>query len=222
VRKLLGLLVASALYGFSIGAGHSLNFAARNLVKFPVMILTTGTVCAFAYYAFARFISRRLLFKDVQMLSLRVFHGIALLLASLSPVTLFIAMTMEQPDLESLREYPFFLGLNVVFIALCGCVVLVRQGWILLREYGLGLEKAVLILIVWLSLSLFVGGQCAWYLRPFCGISTIKAEQLPFLLGTTPDFRGDTNFYEAVYHILFPPPLDEDYFKEGDYTEELR
>lgn len=26
-------------------------------------------------------------------------------------------------------------------------------------------------------------------------------------LGTTPDFRGATSFYEAVYHLLDPPAV---------------
>ena len=215
VRLLLGTLVASAIYGFSIGSAHSLTYASWNLVKFPLMIIITGSVCSVSYYVFSRFVSKELLFKDVQMMSLRAYHGISILLASLSPVSFFLARTLKQPDETSLNEYPFFLGLNVVLIAISGSVALSRQAWDLLQRHGLQLRRSILTVLLWLSLSLFVGGQCAWYLRPFFGISTIKADESPFILGTTPDFRGDTNFYAAVYHIVFPPPLEADYFRRG-------
>ena len=35
----------------------------------------------------------------------------------------------------------------------------------------------------------------------------------PFIEGTNPDYRGATSFYEAVYHIIDPPPLPEGYFR---------
>ena len=57
----------------------------------------------------------------------------------------------------------------------------------------------------------FAGGQCAWYLRPFFGPSTIR--DIPFIEGSAPDYRGATSFYEAVYHLIHPPPpLPEGYF----------
>jgi hypothetical protein len=37
-------------------------------------------------------------------------------------------------------------------------------------------------------------------MRPFCGV--VGA---PFMLGSQPDFRGATSFYEAVYHVFVPP-----------------
>jgi hypothetical protein len=47
-----------------------------------------------------------------------------------------------------------------------------------------------------------VGSQWSWYLRPFCGVATVNA---PFMLGAEPDFRGATNFYQAVYQIFAAP-----------------
>jgi hypothetical protein len=45
--------------------------------------------------------------------------------------------------------------------------------------------------------------------------SSIPYWRLPFIMGARPDFRGDTNFCEAVYHILDPPPLEAEYYREG-------
>ena len=210
-RILFGIVLGSAAYGFAIGSLHSLRLATWNLVKFPLLIFLTSLICAIAYYVFCQFITKRLSFGDVLSLSLRTYRDIAVLLASLSPVAFFLARTVVQPDEQSLNEYPFFLGLNVFFIALCGVVVLVRRALELLRKYELDLRRSVQIILAWLAISLFAGGQCAWYLRPFFGPSTIR--DIPFIEGSAPDYRGATSFYEAVYHIAAPPPLPEDYYR---------
>jgi len=213
LRTLATLVGAAAVYGFAVGSVHSGTYALRNLAKFPLLILATGGLCAVSYYLFSQFFTRRLAWSDVQRLAFRTFRDTALLLASLGPVFLFLAHTIDQPDETSLNEYPLFLALNVAAIALCGCLALVHQALALVRRYGLGIRRSVLITVTWLALSLFVGGQCAWYLRPFCGISTIPADDVPFCMGTSPHVSGARSFYEAVYHILKPPPLRRGYWR---------
>ena len=204
-RVLLSLTLSSALYGFTIGSGHSWLYASRNLIKFPLLILTTGAVCALAYFVLARFLAPKLTFRDVQQLVVLLFRDTSVMLAGLSPVSFFLAMTMVQPFGDDLGEYPFFQGFNVVLIAICGSIALVRQAKVLLFDYGLGRQASASIIIGWLALSLFTGGQGAWYMRPFFGISSISQTDPPFFLGTTPDFRGARSFYEAVYNLVVPP-----------------
>jgi hypothetical protein len=67
----------------------------------------------------------------------------------------------------------------------------------------------------WLALSLFVGGQAAWFLRPFFGVASIAGKETRFFLGAAPDYNGSTNFYEAVYHLIIPAPLARDYYLRG-------
>ena len=205
-RVLVSLTLSSALYGFTIGSGHSLLYASRNLVKFPLLILSTGAICALAYFVLARFLAPKLTFRDVQRLVILLFRDTSVMLASLAPVSYFLAMTMEQPSGDDLGEYPFFQGISVVFIAICGSIALVRQAKMLLRDHGLGRQVSTAIIIGWLALSLFTGGQGAWYMRPFFGISSLGQTSPPFFLGTTPDFRGARSFYEAVYNLVVPPP----------------
>lgn len=211
-RVLLALIAASAIYGFSIGAVHSLLFALRNLLKFPALLLTTAAVCALAYWVVARAITPRLEFCDVQRLGLETFRDLSVLLASLAPACIFLACTVEQPDEMGLNEYPLFLGLNVLFVAVAGTCALIRQARRILSRKGVSLRRSVVITIAWLLLSLLVGSQCAWFLRPFCGVSSLQ-EQTPFILGTEPDFRGATSFFQAVYQIFDPPPLPDDYYR---------
>jgi hypothetical protein len=202
LRDLIVMVAASAIYGFAAGSVHSLLFACRNLVKFPLLILVTTGVCALAYYLFARFASTPLTFAEVQAAVLRIFRNFSVLLASLAPVVYFLARVLEQPSTErELGEYPLFLGLNVLLIAVCGCAAVVRQAGVLLRGHGVSPRKAWTLIAAWLVLSLIVGAQWAWYLRPFFGVSAL-AEHTPFCLGTAPDFRGAASFYEAVYDIF--------------------
>jgi len=107
------------------------------------------------------------------------------------------------------------LGLNVFFIAVCGALALVRQGRMLLYKREVTSRRSLMLIFAWMLLSLLVGGQWAWTLRPFFGLHTVSAAQTPFCLGGLSDFRGATNFYEAVYHLISPPQLPTDWYLHG-------
>ena len=69
------------------------------------------------------------------------------------------------------------------------------------------LSRRLTLVAGWLALSLLVGGQAAWTLRPFFGVRSIPGAETRFFLGSSPDYRGSTNFYEAVYDVVTAPPL---------------
>ena len=204
-RSLLTLIASSAVYGFAIGSVHSTTYALHNLLKFPLLLIVTSLICAPAYFVCARFLSPRLPFSDVGLLIRQMMCDASVLLASLAVVSLFLAHTIERPTAKGLGEYPLFLGLNVAFIAVSGSLALARRGGALLRRRELERWRAVSILAAWLALTLGVGAQWAWYLRPFFGVASISAEEVPFCLGTEPDFRGARSFYEALYQVVSPP-----------------
>ena len=215
-RDVATLLLASALYGVSIGCVHSVRFGLHNLLKFPLLFLITGAACAVAYFLFACLIGGfRFRFVDVQRLAMRLYRDAALLLAALAPANWFLARTLVPPDGVSLHEYPMFLGLNVCFIAIAGALALVRQVRALARYHPWPLSRRLTLVSGWLALSLLVGGQAAWTLRPFFGVRSIPADQTRFFLGSSPDYRGATNFYEAVRDVITRPPLASDYVLRG-------
>lgn len=215
-RDIATLLGASALYGFSIGCVHSARFGLHNVLKFPLLFLVTGAICAVAYFLFARLIGgARFAFVDVQRLAMRLYRDAALLLAALAPANWFLARTIVAPDATSLREYPLFLGLNVGFIAVAGTLALVRQVRALARYHPWPLSRRLITAGGWLALSLMVGGQAAWTLRPFFGVRSISGDETRFFLGSSPDYSGATNFYEAVWHVVRPPRLAADYTLHG-------
>ena len=95
--------------------------------------------------------------------------------------------------------------MNVLFIAACGSIALIRQARALLDTHGLMRRTSLMLVAGWLALSLFTGAQCAWYMRPFFGISYMGRGATVFFSGTRPDFRGARSFYEAVYNLVSPP-----------------
>jgi len=139
-------------------------------------------------------------------------RDMSVLLAALAPVCLFLALTLNGVSAAGLRDYPMFLGLNVTFIAASGGLALVRQARSLLRRHPLGLRRTLLVVAGWLCISLLVGGQWAWYLRPFFGVGR---QETPFCLGSVSDYCGATNFYEAVYHLVDAPPLPARFLHRG-------
>jgi hypothetical protein len=188
-----------------VGCVHSLEFGVHNLIKFPLLLLVPASVCALAYHLVASFAGVRLRFAEVQDLSFSLFRDAAVMLASLSPVGLFLSSTFHRPSARGLGEYPLVLGFHMLLIAICGSTALWRQSQRLIEKAGVPKRKGNLVVAGWLALSLLVGSQAAWFFRPFFGVATISSEATPFFLGANPDFRGATNFYEAVWQIFAPP-----------------
>lgn len=205
MKSLAVMIGCAALYGLSVGCVHSLEFGLHNLIKFPLLLLVTASSCSVAYHLVANFAGATLRFGEVQQLTFALFRDASVLLASLSPVGLFLSLSIERPSARGLGEYPMFLGFNVLLIAICGVTALWRQTRGLMAKASLTRARGSAVVLSWLVLSLFVGSQAAWFFRPFFGVATIRSEDTPFFLGSHPDFRGATNFYEAVWQIFSPP-----------------
>ncbi|MCA8976875.1 MAG: hypothetical protein KDC98_19285 [Planctomycetes bacterium] len=204
-RSLATLVACSAVYGFSIGVANSWLYSWRNVVKFPLLILTTALICALSYFVLARFLGTELRFVTVQRLVLAIFRDVSLLLASLTPVVLYLGQTMQRPVGRDLGDYPMFQGCNVFAIALCGCLAVHAQARRLGAERGIVGRRRLLLVGGWMLVSLLVGGQVCWYMRPFFGIGGPDSAPPPFFAGTRPDFQGARSFYEAVYNLVAPP-----------------
>lgn len=203
-------LAGACAYGFAIGAGKNLTYAWRSSLKFPLLLVGTALLCGLACFVFARFCGAPLPFLAVQRASFALHRTTAVLLGSLSPVVLFLGRTMAAPDARSLGGYPLFVGLNMLFIAAAGVVALRVQTHGLLRDHRLPRRQALLVVGSWLLLSLLVGGQLAFWLRPFFGIASLAGDP-PFLLGSEPTVTGAGNFYEVVWQFVSGAD-------PGDYT----
>lgn len=200
-RDLLAIACGGGLYGFAIGCGKSLLYGWRSLLKVPLLLLGTALLCALACHVVARFLGIALPFVAVQRVWVQTFRTTALLLASLAPVSLFLGQTMHRPDADGLHGYPAFLGVNMLFTAIAGALALGLQTRLLLQVHGVPLRRARACVAAWLALALLVGGQLAFWLRPFFGIASLTGEP-PFLLGDEPTVTGARNVYEVVWQIV--------------------
>ncbi|MBE7379928.1 MAG: actin-binding WH2 domain-containing protein [Leptolyngbya sp. SIO1E4] len=190
--KILSLIIASslffAIYGAIIGASNGWQQMLVSIVKLPALYQLTLLICLPTLYFFDILFGSKADFKQYTVLSLTTVSVISVLLFSFAPITLFF--------LISIRDYHFFLLLNVAIFSLTGFVgvKLFYNGMKTVMEFG---EKTPQIrtqlLLFWLVLYGLVGSQLGWTLRPFFG-----APGQPFQL-----FRNiEGNFYAQVIRSL--------------------
>ena len=196
-----------AAYGATLGLAHSPLYAARNLVKLPLLILVTGSLCSLVYGLSARAVLGGSGRSLASRLVLTLFHDLGLLLFSLAPANALFAWSLLRVRAEPLGESAKFLAWNLGFVALAGSLALVLRGFAELRRRGAGRRASVALLGTWLFVTGAVGGQCAFLLRPFFGVPATRDQVPPFALGTRPDVRGAKNFFEMVVLSVENPPL---------------
>lgn len=202
-RLLGGVILFSAGYGFSMGLIHGPTLAAFNAVKFPLYILVTTGVSSLGYWIFSLFLGVRLGFWQAQEFALGVYRDLALLLCSLAPAAAILALVFIRANCNSMNMYPWMVQTHVLMIAACGVIAMINRGRKLVSERGLKKRMGVALLALWMLFSLLVGSRAAWYLRPWFGITAIP-EPVPFVLGTRPDFRGNTSFWQALEYSAGP------------------
>ncbi len=169
--KIASLLVASsaflAVYGAIVGAYSSALQMLSSAVKLPALYLLTMLICLPTLYFFDILFGSKLNFKQYLTMALTSVAVISVLLFSFAPVVLFF--------LISVKDYLFFLLLNVLIMAVTGAVGV--------RLFYKGMQDIVLIdfetvqpssrrslLKGWVILYGLVGSQLGWTLRPFLGV----------------------------------------------------
>ena len=190
--KIVALIVASslffAIYGAIVGASSGWQQMLLSTVKLPALYLLTLLICLPTLYFFDILFGSQANFKQYTALSLTTVSVISVLLFSFAPVTLFF--------LISIRDYHFFLLLNVAIFSLTGFigVQLFYRGVKSVMQFD---EKTPQtrqrLLLFWLVLYGLVGSQLGWTLRPFFG-----APGEPFQL-----FRPiESNFYVQIIRSI--------------------
>lgn len=197
--KISALMISSfcffAIYGAIIGSFHSPLQALSSAIKLPTLYLITLLVCLPTLYIFnVLFGSKQSIAQHFTYL-LTAVSVIAILLCGFAPVTLFFLITIN----NSLKDYSFFLLLNVSIFALTGVVGVSFLYQVMkpsmqevgektlepakeYKDFKLDDEQAIVksdakqsvevrtsILRFWLVLYGFVGSQLGWVLRPFFG-----------------------------------------------------
>jgi hypothetical protein len=191
--KIASLLVASSfffsIYGAIVGSyGGGLQIIS-SAIKLPALYLLTLMICLPTLYFFDILFGSKLGFKQYVTMALTAVAVISVLLFSFAPVILFF--------LISVREYNFFLLLNVLIMGITGGVG-VRLFYKGMRDMvgpeAIEQNLRRRLLQGWVLLYGLVGSQLGWTLRPFFGY-----EGEPFQI-FRPEIEG--NFYAQVFRIL--------------------
>ncbi len=191
-----GIILGCGLYGFAIGLGRAPLMAVYVAVKMPLLIFLTLAVNGLINGMFGSLLGSGMSFRQTMQACLMSFALFALIVGSLSPV--MIAMALDRPpdgEEELAGWYRLFLLTNTAVIAFAG--VIANHKLLRLIEAFSGSRAAALrTLVAWLAGNLFVGAQLSYNLRPFFGNPSLPIELL------RPDpFEG--TFYEAVWSMTF-------------------
>lgn len=192
--KIASLLIASssffAVYGAIVGSyGGGLQIVSA-AIKLPALYLVTLVICLPTLYFFDILSGSKLSFKQYVTMALTAVSVISVLLFSFAPVILFF--------LISIKDYVFFLLLNVFVMAITGTIG-VRLFYKGMRDMtattdAMSRKSRRYLLQGWVFLYGLVGSQLGWTLRPFLGV-----EGEPFQV-FRPEIDG--NFYGQVLRAI--------------------
>ncbi len=191
--KIASLLIASSfffsVYGAIIGAYSGGLQILSSAIKLPALYLITLIICIPTLYFFDILFGSKLNFKQYVTMALTSVSVISVLLFSFALVVLFF--------LISIRDYDFFLLLNVLIMAITGVVgvKLFYKGMVdMVGPEAIEYKMRNRLLKGWVVLYALVGSQLGWTLRPFFG-SEGKAFEI-----FRPEIDG--NFYAKVFQSI--------------------
>jgi hypothetical protein len=184
-----------ALYGAAVGLWRGPLQAIYTGVKMPLLIFLTCGGNALLNGLLAQILGSGLSFRQTWLAILMSFTIGSLILASLSPMVLFICL--NAPPLASSASgfgHSVTLLSDVGFIAYAGLAANRRLLWLLERRCA-SVAAARRVFWSWLCGNLFLGAQLAWVLRPFVGSPRLAVQFL-----RDDPLRG--NFYESVFRAF--------------------
>jgi hypothetical protein len=189
----LWIWIAGGLYGFSLGIGRGGLQGVYAGCKFPLVLAGVILGNAFLNTMLAHLAGVNLRFREILDLLLSCFALFSLILASLTPVFLFLSFQL--PDRSTPLNRVFYSGYlltHVGMIALAGCGAHLRLFHRIARACG-NRRRAKTVVVLWLCGNLLLGAQLSWNLRPFFGSPNLPVEFVrPNAL--------ERNFFEAVVH----------------------
>jgi hypothetical protein len=191
-RVAITTVLGFALYGFTVGYWRSPVMGLYVAVKMPLLIACTLGCNGLLNGLLGILLGSNLGFRQSLQALLGTFAISALILGSVSPVTLFLALNAPAPDSpQAAASHAAYQLSHTALIAIAGVIGAVRLGR-LLDRYCPSRTSARATLACWIAGNAFLGAQFSWILRPFFGSPGLEVAFLrPHPL------RG--SFYEDVW-----------------------
>jgi len=199
VEPILMIALGGGAYGAAIGAWNDPRLALYVAIKLPLLLVLTALVNALLNALWASRFGLDLTPGQSLRSVLLAFGLASIVLGSLAPIVLFVALAVPGPEVADGRLGHNVLGLtHVGFIAWTGVLVVKRQlAW--LGSRAASGSAGGRVVAAWLLVNLIVGAQISWNLRPWFGTPGMAVEFLrpqPF----------DGNFYESLYKMVVQDP----------------
>src|SRR5215468_5444305 len=166
---IVSIIAGAGMFGASMGSWRDAAQALYTGIKLPLVLLLTTFGNGLLNSMLAPLLGLNLSFKQSFVLVLISFSIAALILAALSPVTLFIVW--NTPPLNGRTslaspEYGFLQLILASFIAVAGITGNAKLLPVL-NQWTPSRKVARTVLFSWLAANLFLGSQIAWVLQPF-------------------------------------------------------
>jgi hypothetical protein len=195
VHAILIILFGAGSYGATVGLWRGPEMAFYVALKTPALLFATLLVTGFLNGVLGLLLGSGIGFRKSLLCQLLAFALASILLASLAPVTFFLALEAPSTDSEQAgRAYSVYLLIHTTLIALGGLLAVVRL-FDLLLVLTPDIKAARITLLSWLASNAFVGAQLSYLFRPFFG-----SPGLPVAFLRENPFNG--TFYEAVWFSL--------------------
>lgn len=198
-RKLLLVLVSTAVYGAVLACWRSPRMALYVAVKLPmVFVLTTLIVSAFCWTV-GVLLGANLRYGDVLDDVFSAMATAGRILLAFAPIVLFFILT-GAPDTGTRDGLRFVhAGLMCVHLAVfgvAGSVGVIGLGRALAPRVP-SARRLVALIVLWLASFALVGGQVGWALRPLVGspniaVAFVRADAL------------ESNILESVFSQIVP------------------
>ena len=191
---ILTILGGSGIYGTTLGAWQGPEMALYVGIKLPFIVFITLATNTLLNGILAQVLGSGLGFRQTLNALLASFSLFSLIVGSLAPISLGMAIDTPGPDSEQAGQvHRSLLIFHTSLISFAG-IISTKRLYGLLKDVCPG-NAARKTLIAWLAGNLFAGAQIGFLLRPVFGHPGPKIEFL------RPDmFAG--NFYESVWWAL--------------------
>lgn len=194
-QAILTIILGAGCYGYTVGLWRGPEMALYVALKTPLLLFATLLVTGLLNGILGLLLGTNIGFRQSVLCQLLAFSLASIVLASLAPVTFFLALEAPSADSDqAATSHSFYLLTHTAIVGLGGFLAVIRLFG-LVCSLTPNRSAARITLLSWLASNAFVGSQLSFLMRPFFGSPSLKVELF------RPDpFNG--TFYEAVWNAL--------------------